>query len=130
MEIDKNLRIGRLLGIYGGLLTERQYDIMSMYFDDDLSLSEIAEQFGISRQGVHDTVKRGEETLENYEKVLGLSSAQDKQRDQLLEFKAQALAALDECRKVTFGKNIAEKVIVLLENLDTKLMDYENTDIN
>ncbi|MCR5142682.1 MAG: putative DNA-binding protein [Ruminococcus sp.] len=130
MEIDKNLRIGRLLGIYGGLLTERQYDIMSMYFDDDLSLSEIAEQFGISRQGVHDTVKRGEETLENYEKVLGLSSAQDKQRDQLLEFKAQALAALEECRKVTFGKNIAEKVIVLLENLDTKLMDYENTDIN
>ncbi len=130
MEIDKNLRIGRLLGIYGGLLTERQYDIMSMYFDDDLSLSEIAEQFGISRQGVHDTVKRGEETLENYEKVLGLSSAQDKQRDQLLEFKAQALAALDECRKVTFGKNIAEKVIVLLENLDTKLMEYENTDIN
>ena len=130
MEIDKNLRIGRLLGIYGGLLTERQYDIMSMYFDDDLSLSEIAEQFGISRQGVHDTVKRGEETLENYEKVLGLSSAQDKQRDQLLEFKAQALAALDECRKVTFGRNIAEKVIVLLENLDTKLMEYENTDIN
>lgn len=130
MEIDKNLRIGKLLGIYGGLLTERQYDIMSMYFDDDLSLSEIAEQFGISRQGVHDTVKRGEETLENYEKVLKLSSAQDKQRDQLLEFKAQALEALDECRKVTFGRNIAEKVIVLLENLDTKLMEYENTDIN
>lgn len=130
MEIDKNLRTGRLLGIYGGLLTERQYDIMSMYFDDDLSLSEIAEQFGISRQGVHDTVKRGEETLENYEKVLGLSSAQDRQRDQLLEFKGQALAALDECRKVTFGKNIAEKVIILLENLDSKLQDYENPDFN
>ncbi|MBR1723601.1 MAG: putative DNA-binding protein [Ruminococcus sp.] len=130
MEIEKNLRIGRLLGIYGGLLTERQYEIMSMYFDDDLSLSEIAEQCNISRQGVHDAVKRGEETLENYEEVLKLSTAQDKQRDQLLEFKEQALAALDECRKVTFGRNIAEKVIALLENLDSKLQDYENPDYN
>lgn len=130
MEIEKNLRVGKLLGIYGGLLTERQYDIMSMYFDDDLSLSEIAEQFGISRQGVHDTIKRGEETLDNYERVLGLSDNQDRQRAQLLEFKSQALEALEECRKVTFGKNIAEKVIALLENLDSKLLEYENPDYN
>lgn len=130
MEIEKNLRTGRLLGIYGGLLTERQCDIMTMYFDDDLSLSEVAEQFGISRQGVHDAIKRGEETLDNYEKVLGLSAAQDKQRDQLLEFKAQALEALEECRKVSFGRNIAEKVIALLENLDSKLADYENPEYN
>lgn len=130
MEIEKNLRTSRLLGIYGSLLTERQHEIMSMYFDDDLSLSEIAEHFSISRQGVHDAIKRGEETLEGYESSLGLADSQDSQREQLLQFKSQALDALEECRKVSFAKNIADKIIVLLENLDSKLQEYENSDYN
>ncbi|MBP3272339.1 MAG: putative DNA-binding protein [Ruminococcus sp.] len=127
MEIDKNLHMGILLDIYGELLTERQYEMMSMYFHDDLSLSEIAEQYDISRQGVHDAIKRGEESLVNYDSVLKLAEMQEKQKEQLLEFKAQALEALDECRKVSFGKNIADKVIALLENLDSKLEEFENT---
>ena len=119
--------MGILLDIYGELLTERQYEMMSMYFHDDLSLSEIAEQYDISRQGVHDAIKRGEESLVNYDSVLKLAEMQEKQKEQLLEFKAQALEALDECRKVSFGKNIADKVIALLENLDSKLEEFENT---
>lgn len=130
MEIEKNLRTGRLLGIYGSLLTERQREIMSMYFDDDLSLSEIAEHFSISRQGVHDAVKRGEETLESCENSLGVADSQDQQRAQLLQLRAQAMDALDECRKVSFTKNIADKIILLLENLDSKLKEYQNTDYN
>lgn len=129
MEMDKNLHMGVLLDIYGELLTERQYDMMSMYFHDDLSLSEIAEQYDISRQGVHDAVKRGEETLESYDRVLGLAAMQEQQKAQLLEFKAQALEALAECRKVSFGKNIADKVIALLENLDSKLEEFENPEV-
>ena len=125
MEINKDLRIGVLLDLYGGLLTDRQNEIMTRYFADDLSLSEIAEQYGITRQGVHDAIKRGEETLVHYDSVLGLADEQKRRRAQLLEFKAQALEVLEECRKVTFGKNIAVKVIALLENLDEKLAEYE-----
>ena len=124
-EINDDLRIGVLLDIYGGLLTERQNEIMTRYFADDLSLSEIAEQYGITRQGVHDAIKRGEETLAHYDSVLGLADEQKRRHAQLLEFKAQALEALEECRKVTFGRNIAVKVIALLENLDEKLAEYE-----
>ncbi len=130
MEMAKNLQMGVLLDIYGALLTERQREMMDLYYNDDLSLSEIAEQYEISRQGVHDALKRSEETLRHYDNALGLAAAQQQQKNQLLEFKSQALAALEECRKVTFGKNIAEKVIALLENLDSKLEEYENSDYN
>ncbi len=129
VEIEKNLHIGILLDLYGELLTERQRDIMEMYFHDDLSLSEIAEQNGISRQGVHDAVRRGAEALEEYEQKLGLAVQQEAQKAQLLEFKGLALEALEECRKVSFGKNIADKVIALLEDLDKKLEEFENTSI-
>ena len=125
-EIEKNLYMGVLLDLYGALLTEKQRDMMEMYFHDDLSLSEVAEQYGISRQGVHDAIKRSEEALEEYESKLGLAAQQRAQKAQLMEFKELALAALDECRKVSFGKNIADKVIALLEDLDSKLEEYEN----
>ena len=119
-----------LLDYYGALLTQKQKTYFDLYYNQDLSLAEIAEQEGISRQGVHDALKRSEETLRHYDNALGLAAAQQQQKDQLLEFKSQALEALDECRKVTFGKNIAEKVIALLENLDSKLEEYENSDYN
>ena len=88
--IEKNLQVGVLLDLYGGLLTERQREMMSMYYNDDLSLSEIAEQYGISRQGVHDAVKRGEETLAHYDSVLGLAAEQQRRHEQLLGFKEKA----------------------------------------
>jgi hypothetical protein len=128
MEMEKNLHVGVLLDLYGRLLTERQYEMMNMYYGDDLSLSEIAEQYKISRQGVHDAVKRGEETLEHYDEILGLADIQTQQRAQLLEFKEQALAALAECQKISYAKAVAEKIIALLENLDRKLDEYENSD--
>jgi hypothetical protein len=130
MEIEKNLHVGVLLDLYGQLLTERQYDMMNMYYNDDLSLSEIAEQYKISRQGVFDAVKRGEETLTHYDRVLGLAGVQEQQKAQLLEFKEQALAALTECQKISYAKAVAEKIIALLENLDRKLEEYENADYN
>ena len=122
-EIEKNLHIGVLLDIYGSLLTERQRDIMELYYHDDLSLSEIAEQYDISRQGVHDAVKRGAEALEEYEQKLGLSAQQKLRREELEKFKSMALEAFNECKKVNFGRNIAEKLIALLEELDRKLED-------
>ena len=71
--MGKNLEFGYLLDIYGELLTEKQYEMLDLYYNGDLSLAEIAQQHGISRQGVHDSIKRGEELLLGYEKVLKLS---------------------------------------------------------
>lgn len=127
--MGKNLEIGVLLDLYGKLLTEKQFDVLDLYYNDDLSLAEIAEQYNISRQGVHDAIKRGEELLLNYEAVLGLSEQQKQYKNMLLEFKSQALDVLNECRRVSFGKNIADKTIILLENLDSKLEEYDNSEL-
>lgn len=64
--------IGLLLDFYGQLLTPRQYDILDLHYNKDYSLGEIAEYLGISRQGVYDNLKRGKNTLINYEDNLNL----------------------------------------------------------
>ena len=61
-----------LYDFYGELLTDHQKEIYEQFVLEDLSLSEIAEQAGISRQGVHDLVKRCQKTLEGYEAKLHL----------------------------------------------------------
>ena len=128
-SVGKNLEIGLLLDLYGKLLTDKQFEVLDLYYNDDLSLAEIAEQYDISRQGVHDAIKRGEELLVGYEKNLGLEAQQKAQLEMLTEFKSQALDVLNECRKVSFGKNIADKIIILLENLDSKLEEYDNSEL-
>lgn len=127
--MSKNFEISVLLDLYGKLLTEKQYDMLDFYYNNDFSLAEIAEHYDISRQGVHDSIKRGEELLLDYEKVLKLSENQQKYQDILVEFKSQALEILNECRKVSFGKNIADKTIALLENLDSKLAEFDNSEL-
>ncbi len=61
-----------LFDAYNGLLTQSCRDCIELYYCDDLSLSEIAENAGISRQGAHDAIKRGESELIHIESVLGL----------------------------------------------------------
>ncbi len=68
----KNLENSVLLDFYGSVLGEKQRRIFSLYYDDDLSLSEIAEVEGISRQGVRDAVKRAETQLSEMEEKLGM----------------------------------------------------------
>jgi len=65
-------KINLLYDFYGSLLTERQQNFIELYYGEDLSLGEIAEQFDVTRQAVHDTLKRAEQILENYEEKLGL----------------------------------------------------------
>jgi predicted DNA-binding protein YlxM (UPF0122 family) len=55
--MSKNLQNSVLLDLYGCLLTDKQNEIMDLYYNDDLSLGEIAAQLDISRQGVHDAIK-------------------------------------------------------------------------
>lgn len=68
----KNLIFGDLLPIYGCMLTDKQRDFLELYYNEDLSLGEIAENCGVSRQGVRDVIKRGEEILNSCENNFGL----------------------------------------------------------
>ena len=68
--MEKHIEISMLVEIYGKLLTEKQYQVISDYYNEDLSLSEIAENKNISRQGVRDIIKKGESKLFEYEEKL------------------------------------------------------------
>ena len=74
MNGEKNLKVALLLDYYGVLLTEKQRDVIDLYYNEDLSLGEIAEQENITRQGVRDTLKRGEQTLFELENALGMAA--------------------------------------------------------
>ena len=71
--MGKNLEISLLLDFYGEMLTEKQRDMVDYYYNDDLSLSEIAENEGITRQGVRDSIKRAEAQMLEMEDRLGLA---------------------------------------------------------
>ncbi len=71
--MSKNLEISLLLDFYGDMLTEKQRDMVDYYYNDDLSLAEIAENEGITRQGVRDSIKRAEAQMLEMEERLGLS---------------------------------------------------------
>ncbi len=74
-----------LFDFYGPLLTERQRNLLSLYCDEDLSLSEIAEREGISRQAVYDAVHRGAAQLAAYERQLGLLARYERLTQGLVE---------------------------------------------
>jgi len=69
--MEKLAKVALLLDIYGPLLTPRQRDVLDLYYNYDLSLGEIAEMHNISRQGVHDLIKRGEHALYTLDEKLG-----------------------------------------------------------
>ena len=69
----KNLQVSVLLDFYGDMLTDKQRDVIDLYYNDDLSLAEIAQNEGITRQGVRDSIKRGESQLFEMEERLGLA---------------------------------------------------------
>lgn len=74
MEIEKTNRMNALFEFYAALLTDKQMNYIELYYADDYSLAEIAEEFGVSRQAVYDNIKRTEKVLETYEMKLHMYS--------------------------------------------------------
>ena len=68
--MEKNVKVSILCQLYGKLLTEKQYEFLDDYYNNDLSLSEIAENNNITRQAVRDIIKKGENKLFEYEEKL------------------------------------------------------------
>ena len=72
--MDKITEASLLYDFYGQLLTKRKQDVMELYHEENLSLAEIADEFGISRAAVHDSLKSAEKSLQEYEQKLNLVS--------------------------------------------------------
>ncbi len=103
---EKNMNIGYLLDFYGDILPERKRSVINMYYNEDLSLAEIAQEIGISRQGVRDIIKKTEEELIFYEEKLGLA-----QKLKKLENEAARLA--DICRSADLPQELRDEIAVL-----------------
>ena len=80
---DETLQNTMLFDFFGDLLTEKQYEYYDLYHNDDLSLSEIAESAGITRQGVYDIITRAEKTLTEIEQKTGIIQKWSEVRAQL-----------------------------------------------
>lgn len=104
---EKTTRMNFLIDIYESLLTEKQKSYVSLYYLEDLSLGEIAEEFEVSRQAVYDNIKRTEAVLENYETKLGVLQKYQ-EREQLIEQIEQHL---------TQHKQLDDGVVALLQQL-------------
>ncbi|MBR1763285.1 MAG: YlxM family DNA-binding protein [Eubacterium sp.] len=85
--MEKNLEISNLLDFYGEMLTEKQRNFLDYYYNEDLSLSEIAQNEGITRQGVRDAIKRAEAQMFEMEKKLSLCERFNNLRKGLEEIK-------------------------------------------
>ena len=97
---EKDLKKAYLLDVYGDVLTNRKKEVLDMYYNEDLSLAEIAEQIGISRQGVRDMIKKGEEELIFLEEKLHLA-------ERLSDLRKHCDSLLEAAK----GKDLPEAVI-------------------
>ena len=105
--LEKTLRMNYLIDFYQSLLTEKQQKYMSLYYLDDFSLGEIAEEFNVSRQAVYDNIKRTESMLEEYEAKLSLLAKFEKRSE-----------LLDKVRTAVQKESTPEEIITLIDSLE------------
>ena len=116
--MSKNLRVSELLDYYGQLLTDKQREAVEYYYNDDLSLGEIAENQNISRQGVRDSIKRAESVLFEAEEKLKLAENSKKLRDGLEEIRKN-IDIIDDLNIRRYRSNdINESIKVILKELE------------
>lgn len=105
------LQMTLLFDYYGELLTEKQRDFFDLYYEQDLSLAEIAEEAGISRQGVHDALAKAEAALINFEEKLGCVAKEQK----LHRYLDIIRAAAEELKGLPQAEHILDAVQALKE---------------
>ena len=108
-EILHRVAIDWLLGIYGPMLTEKQRELASLYYEEDYSLAEIAQQAGVSRQSVYDTLQRVEKQLLSLEDRLGI-------RKKMANVEQAVQSALDSLADGQTARQYLEKALRLLND--------------
>lgn len=113
--LEKIVKTSILFDFYGELLPEKQREIFRLYHEDNYSLGEIGIEYGITRQGVHEAVKRSEEKLQNYEKKLGLvKKFQDTETvlDKIKDSIEELIYKFKENQELTMSLEEIKKVIL------------------
>ena len=105
-NVDKSVYMSKLLSCYESVLNDRQREILSLHYDDDLSLSEIAEQCDISKQGVSQCLKKAEEDIVELEEKL-----------HLLEKRKAAASLIGEAKELSHGEAAMTAVLDALEDV-------------
>ena len=113
--MPKNLNISLLYDFYGEMLTEKQCEVIELYYNADLSLAEIAEHSGITRQGVRDSIKRAENQLLEFEEKLGLLARFNSINEGLNEIAKHANYLFEENRKLTYSEEFAKRCTRIAE---------------
>lgn len=113
--MDDVYRNTMLVDIYGKLLTERQYETLDLYYNNDYSLGEIASHMGISRQGVYDNIRRSKKVMRDFEDKLGLV-------DSHLKWKKGMEAVLAQLRSINRNK-IDYRDKKVLKNIEKNLLN-------
>ena len=106
----KNLEISLLLDFYGDMLTEKQRDVVELYYNEDLSLAEIAAHSKITRQGVRDSIKRAEGILLEMEEKLGLAKRFRKIQDGLETIVQSVHFVREHNGRANFAREIEERL--------------------
>lgn len=116
----KPLEMSLLFDFYGETLTEKQRELFDLYYNEDLSLAEIAEHAGITRQGVRDSIKRAEHTLREMEEKLGLVArygGTERCAEELMQ-EVERLRALNaDTLHSSEAEAIASRMVSLLDQL-------------
>ena len=109
------VRMSLLFDLYGGMLTEKQRSLFSLYYEEDLSLAEIAQNEGITRQGVRDSIVRAEEALLECEEKLQLSQRLNGFRQNAQKIAVNAYEIGEINRRSYFDARIEEQVREIIE---------------
>ena len=109
----KDLKISFLLDFYGEMLTQKQREVIEYYYNDDLSLAEIADNEGITRQGVRDSIKRAEAQLLEMEERLGLARRFREMQAGLEQITKAAQEILDCNKRFTYSRDIHERALLI-----------------
>ena len=123
----KDLEMGYLLDFYGEVLTQKQREMLRQYYNDDLSLSEIGENFGITRQGARDAIKHGETTLKELEEKVGFAARYRRVQQKLEQLEQLVIDTLFECTGQLANITTTEFVETLTKMLEIiRSMDEAN----
>lgn len=118
----KNLDVVLLTDFYGEMLTDNQRKFLDYYYNDDLSLSEIAENEGISRQGVRDAVKRAEAQLFDMEKKLGIAARSKRLKESFSEI----LECVDEINDYNMNIALSREVNDAIVRIKSVILSLED----
>ena len=118
----KDLNISMLYDFYGDLLTEKQQEVIELYYNEDLSLAEIASHSGITRQGVRDSIKRAEFQLIELEEQLGLAQRFHEIKSKLEEIKKNAFE-IEQINSRLYGSKEIDMRVFEIKSLAQKVAD-------